>query len=82
MPLAFSDMAAHLVFSAAAVGVGCYFFSGAFRREIRQRRADPEDARPVMRSDRADRLVQIACFCLGTMGLITGLLLAYAALAV
>ncbi len=52
---------------------GAYFLSRGFSRELRQRRSDPEDP-PVIRSDRVDRLVQIACFALGGLFLAVGIL--------
>jgi hypothetical protein len=40
---------------------------------MRQARNDPEDTRPVIRSDRVDRVVRTACFVLGAVFLIAGL---------
>ena len=52
--------------------LGYSFVQAGFRREIRQSRADPEDA-PVIRSDKVDRLVQSACFVVGALFIVVGL---------
>jgi hypothetical protein len=69
MPLAFSDQASMYFYGVLTATSGLYFILHGFRRELRQRRCDPE-AEPVVRSDRVDRVVQIACFVLG--GLFAG----------
>jgi len=54
--------------------IGGYFIRYGLSRELRQRRADPEDD-PVIRSDKVDKLVKVACFTLGGLFLVVGLLL-------
>ena len=61
-----------LLIAVGQIIMGCYILMGGFSRELRQRR--PDDA-PVIRSDRVDRLVQIACFVLGALFIVSGLFL-------
>ena len=74
MIAAFDDQAVSLIHGVATALVGGWFLRASFSRELRQRRADPEDP-PVVRPDETDRLIKIACFCLGAPMLIAGLLL-------
>ncbi|MDQ3908441.1 MAG: hypothetical protein M3268_08860 [Acidobacteriota bacterium] len=68
------DTFMRLLYCAGFFGLGAYFLLHGFSRELRQRRSnDPED-RPVIRSDRVDGLVQIACFVLGGLFLAAGIL--------
>jgi hypothetical protein len=52
--------------------MGGYFIWHGTSRELRQRRADPQDD-PVIRSARVDKLVKVACFTLGGLFLAVGL---------
>jgi hypothetical protein len=74
MPLALSDQAGMYLHGILTATSGLYFILHGFRRELRQRRSDPE-AEPVVRSDRADKVVQIACFVLGGLFVGGGLLI-------
>ncbi len=69
---AFRDELGMVVSALGMIAMGCHFLLYGFRRDLRQRRIDPEDARPVVRSARVDRAIQIACFCLGTVSAVAG----------
>jgi hypothetical protein len=73
---AFNDQTVSLVYSVLMVIGGLWFLRASSSRGLRQRRADPEDP-PVVRSDGTDRLIKIACFCLGAPMLIAGLLVTF-----
>jgi hypothetical protein len=59
-----------LLIAAGQLAIGCYFIKAGFGRRMREARRDEA---PVIRSDKVDGYLQIACFVLGALCIVTGL---------
>lgn len=66
------DITLFCILIIGSILIGYNFLLHGFSRELRQQRPDDD---PVIRSDRIDKLVQIACFVLGVLFLVGGLFL-------
>lgn len=68
-----SDTLTNLIIFVGMILLGYRFLLAGFIKEIRQSR--PYEDEPVIRSEKVDRVVKIACFVLGSLFLVTGALL-------